>query len=523
MRQRMKKQVLNWRVRGLLAGPLALVLAATPVVAQTIGVGPPPDISVVPGGVVDIPIEVDMSEAGGQDIASLQFEVSWDPGLLTFVSTTPAAPAEWVVLLNEMETGSGVLGVGLFSTVGTTNSFTTVTLKLQAANVPPTLTLIDISVTAAGDAVGIDLLPIIDQRDQLLCIGGNGLLGDVTDDEVDEVVNIIDAQQVARHSVGLETPNAPNMEARGDVNEDGKINIIDAQQIARFAVGLDTPLSPNIGELLPGCDVPSASADLAVFNDINIFVGGIDDPNNQLLVRNLVVFSGPGPRVTGAVVWFDRGRNSVCGVRSDCDNTDLGLMRTIISQAGLSITDVSSTSGSITSIPADVKVVFLWNPTVPYTPVEINTLKQFAAEGGRIVFIGEWDGYYGALGLATENQFLMDMGAQLTNTGGAVDCGFNVLPASSLRPHQIMLGLTQLTIACASVIDPGPNDFPLFYDLSNTQLLGGVALVDVGAFGSATVRQREFDLEVRRLEALIRARYSERPELDPTSPSGLKN
>ena len=235
-------------------------------------VGPPPDISVAPGDQVDIPIEVDMSAAAGVSIASLQFEVSWDPGLLTYVSTTPGAPADWSVFLNETQTGSGVLGVGMFSPGGTPNSFTAVTLKLQAATVPePTTTLIDVAVTAAGDAVGIDLLPIIVQRDLLLCIGVTGILGDVN---MDGVVNIIDAQQVARHSVGLPTPNAPKMEEAGDVNEDGVINIIDAQQIARFSVGLPTPKAPNIGEPLPGCPVPG---DIAIYKNYDAWAGSNKD------------------------------------------------------------------------------------------------------------------------------------------------------------------------------------------------------------------------------------------------------
>ena len=116
-----------------------------------------------------------------------------------------------------------------------------------------------------------------------------------------------------------------------------------------------------------------------------------------------------------------------------------------------------------------MKVIFLWNPLVAYTVPEINAFKQFAADGGRLVFVGEWDGYYGA-GIALENAFLLNMGAVMTNIGQAIDCGYNTLPAASLRPHEVTTGMTGVTIACASVIVPGPTDFPLYYDLSNTKL-----------------------------------------------------
>ncbi|MEE8116543.1 MAG: hypothetical protein V3T28_05475, partial [Gemmatimonadales bacterium] len=274
---------------------------------------------------------------------------------------------------------------------------------------------------------------------------------------------------------------------------------------------------------------PPPGEDVVVFNDVNIFdQTAMADPNNVRLVQNLVVFTTSGARDAGSVVQFDRGRSSACG--SFCNETALATMRSVITGAGKTITDVTSTSGSITDIPAAVKVVFLWLPLVPYTAVEITTFKQFAAQGGRIVFIGEWDGFYTATGIATENQFLTDMGAVLRNTGGAVDCGRQVLTQTSLRQHQITTGLTGLSIACASVIVPGQTDFPLFFDLSNTQVLAGVARVDVGESVShraesaerRDARRRNFEREVRRLEALIRARLGASPELDPTSPTGRR-
>ena len=121
-------------------------------------------------------------------------------------------------------------------------------------------------------------------------------------------------------------------------------------------------------------------------------------------------------------------------------------------------------------------MIFLWNPTETFTPPEINALKAFAEEGGRVVFIGEWQGYYDAITL--ENDFLAKMGAVMTNTGQAVDCGYNTLPQASLRPHQITQGMTNVTIACSSVLIPGPNDYPLYYDSTNTMVLSAVATID---------------------------------------------
>ncbi len=85
-------------------------------------------------------------------------------------------------------------------------------------------------------------------------------------------------------------------------------------------------------------------------------------------------------------------------------------------------------------------------------------------------------GYYDAITL--ENDFLGKMGAVMTNTGQAVDCGYNTLPQASLRPHQITQGMTNVTIACSSVLVPGPNDYPLYYDSTNSKVLSAVATID---------------------------------------------
>jgi len=174
------------------------------------------------------------------------------------------------------------------------------------------------------------------------------------------------------------------------------------------------------------------------------------------------------------------GHGSKCYGDGMCGPSAMATMYLVIESAGLTVQD--STSSSLTSIDPSVKVIFLWNPLVDYTLDEVNAIKQFAADGGRLVFVGEWDQYYTAVGITLENQFLVDMGALMINTGGAVDCGYNILPATSLRPHQVTMGMTGVEIACASVIVPGPHDDPLYYDSTNTQLLAGVAAISTTPF-----------------------------------------
>jgi hypothetical protein len=132
-----------------------------------------------------------------------------------------------------------------------------------------------------------------------------------------------------------------------------------------------------------------------------------------------------------------------------------------------------------------VKVLFLWLPCETFTPSEVNVLKAFASEGGRIIFVGEHDGFYGSC-IPTENQLLIDLATQgdpniphMRNVGRALDGNYNTIPLPGLR-HQITTGMQDITVAASSQILPGPNDFPLYFSREDpTAVLAGVARIDV--------------------------------------------
>ncbi|MDX1623132.1 MAG: hypothetical protein R3199_04040 [Gemmatimonadota bacterium] len=220
-----------------------------------------------------------------------------------------------------------------------------------------------------------------------------------------------------------------------------------------------------------GQQPPPPGQDLVVYNDIDQFRdGGMADANNVTMVENLVNYTNAGSRV-----WADC--SSAQGGVSVCTDGSFSTFRTTIGGEGLAFEPV----GDLTNIPADVRVVILWIPTDPYTTAEINGLKEFASRDGRIVFVGEHSGFYGAAIGAVQNPFLEAMGSAARNEGGAFDCGFTVLPASSIVDprHQITTGLTGLTIACASSMDPlGPNDHVLYRDTGDTENLSIVTTID---------------------------------------------
>lgn len=228
---------------------------------------------------------------------------------------------------------------------------------------------------------------------------------------------------------------------------------------------------------------PTAGGDVIVINDMNLFDStAMKDPNNQRLVENLVSFPSGGARGNATTVLYDRGRSSTCFGNGECANPIQGRLDAVIRSAGFSISKVDTTV-FYSSIAPGIKVLILWNPTIGYTSTEINAFKKFAGEGGRIVFVGEHSGFYP--GVPVENQFLLDMGAEFTNIGASIDClqsgsdPYPIIPATSIRAHQVMTGVNQVTLACSSQAVPGPNDFALFFDRGNTVALAGVAKIDL--------------------------------------------
>jgi hypothetical protein len=232
-------------------------------------------------------------------------------------------------------------------------------------------------------------------------------------------------------------------------------------------------------------------ADIVMINDLNLFDNDMmQGAGNQRFVQNLIASTGGGSRSRGTVVWSDRSRNSGCVLPIDTFN-ECGDVRkadffAVIRAAGYSITSFDSTTeADLTSIPPDVRALILWMPLVPYTPFELNGLKQFAAQGGRIIFIGENVDYYGQAGIDVENGLLAGLGGSMTNRGDFIDCLgttgllYFVTPSRSLRTHPLMNGVTDLRYACASEIRLGQNDKPLFYDLANRKVLGAVAAISL--------------------------------------------
>ena len=247
--------------------------------------------SVAPSTNFDLPFPVDMSQAGGENLASLAFTIVWDPAQLTYVDNT--AGNFGTVTVNDLQVANGILTVAIFNATGTTSDFDAISVEFQAG---ATLgnTSIAVQLDGAGNEAGQDIAGLVVTQPLTLCIGTTGLWGDVTGDGQ---VNIIDAQQIARFSVGLPIADPTRAAAVGDVTEDGQVNVIDAQQIARFSVGL--PASPRTGTALPGCSTgPAPVATVVITPD------SVDVAEGQQFTFTAELFDANGNLLTGrTVIW----------------------------------------------------------------------------------------------------------------------------------------------------------------------------------------------------------------------------
>jgi hypothetical protein len=237
------------RASAIVGALVAFAAFAGPLRAQSIALnaGAAPQLQVLPGATVAIPIEADLAGAGGINIASLTSGITWNTLSGGFAFTSLVVGGSGWPVFNATTGGSGS---GIVSFATSNNANLPATSTLAVATFTATVgavgvergTRIFLAPTAAASLSGVSALSALRPRILDVCIA-EGKWGDVNNDNA---VNIIDAQQMARKGVGLSVANAATTTLRGDVTESGgEPDIIDAQQTARFSVLLSA--APRLG------------------------------------------------------------------------------------------------------------------------------------------------------------------------------------------------------------------------------------------------------------------------------------
>jgi len=135
---------------------LSLTVDAAGAYTITLNVGASPTASVTAGNNISIPIGVDLSQIGSENLGSLQVKIAWDVNRFDWVSATPGDWAGALVYVNSDNAASGYVIINGLVLIGTTTSFTLQTLtlaaKATASQITSPVTASDI--IAANDAIG---------------------------------------------------------------------------------------------------------------------------------------------------------------------------------------------------------------------------------------------------------------------------------------------------------------------------------------------------------------------------------
>ncbi len=259
----------------------------------------------------------------------------------------------------------------------------------------------------------------------------------------------------------------------------------------------------------------TAGGDIVVIDDVNAFddnyglskSGSSYVYGNAQFIRNLVNFNTSGARAAAnkTLLLADRGNSDY--TLAGYNWTNFGAL---LVSLGLPWRQTAS-HADVNPVASDVKLLIIHTPATYFSYSEINSLKQFAAEGGRILFIGENSAYYS--GQALETSFLHSMGASSSFTvvpacaawGEVVRSVAN--PLTSGYPATGTGGFYQI---CSSYhTGHGATETPIMYDASNL-VVGTVVQVNTTPLPPA---------EMAALRSL-RAMRSPQAPAKPSSTSG---
>jgi hypothetical protein len=182
---------------------------------------------------------------------------------------------------------------------------------------------------------------------------------------------------------------------------------------------------------------------------------------------------------------FYRGHSSVCAPATGfCSAASTSQLYARLQPAN--IIDTLDPTGTALSDGLDpsVRVLVLMMPTTPFNSSEILGLKQFAVDGGRIIFLGGHTQDYGDF-VDVENALLAGLGSSIVANPDDQWCDKAALTGGSLKPHQLTTGVTQLSFGCASSMSLGATGTPVLLDGTMTFVIGAVTTIDVTGVGAA--------------------------------------
>ncbi|MES2176702.1 MAG: Ig-like domain-containing protein [Gemmatimonadota bacterium] len=402
-------------------------------------------LSVVRGRTLRIPILV--VPAGGLSIAALQSDVIFGTTRLHFDSLTTGPFG--VLTPNTSNAASGALVLNASRGSGQTARDTIANVFFTAANDRTNAlsfenlggSRISAAPTSAQNGTAASILASVVPRQLDVCVV-SGAWGDMNDDGV---VNIIDAQQIARYSVGLSVANNTAVIQRGDVTADGNVNIIDAQQIARFSVSLSAVARIDTPVFIPAA---VASMTASPGGTQTVAVGGMQqltaDPKNadgmSVAGCALVAWStsNPGTATVSASGLVTGIANGSTVITATSGGQTANVTVNVAPTGGGSVTaiefvdDVDQYSYTTESVPFEVRAVNAVGGTVPGATITVSVTSGTAI-------------LYGPSGVVSTLDLVTDASGYATAPVYAGSAGTSVLSVSAPGVAPRTASLTAIT------------------------------------------------------------------------------
>jgi len=179
-------------------------------------------------------------------------------------------------------------------------------------------------------------------------------------------------------------------------------------------------------------------ADVIVYADVNLLDDAtINFGSNRIFAQNLVDFTAEGANAQSTRIKIYEGHNGTRVATQAPYQSVFAMWRNSDYIIEETREEPIQTSG--------YKLIMIFLPghngNSPFSTAEIDSLKRFAANGGRLALIGEWSGFYSDTGRQTFNQLLSGLGIGMTIT--------NVRNQQqelriNIAPHQVMTNVTSI-------------------------------------------------------------------------------
>lgn len=233
---------------------------------------------------------------------------------------------------------------------------------------------------------------------------------------------------------------------------------------------LRTPKIFIPGPYTPG-EIPPPGQDLIVTADSNMW----DDSRiNVIFLQNILNYIlATGPRAAATGLFMHSGNRTGLGFGTRNPLT----FRTTVTAAGYTLTAPGDGQVLPSAIPRGIKVLWLWLPNVAnFTTAQVNGIKLFAAEGGRVVLSGE-DGFAGSNSNPILNTLLGQLGSGMSIGPDDILGQFS---ATNIAPAQLTTGVTRVDFSNAAFISirAGVDASLIRYPYDSTKTLVGVTRIN---------------------------------------------